>query len=79
MPKYYAETITHKIIVDRKQPEEAAKALISSNPDIAYDAMRGNGAMFIFVSETGFGAEYRTDMMFDIIEMVYKMNPSGDK
>ena len=79
MPKYYAETIGYRIVVDRKNPEEAAKALIGSNPDLVYSAMKGNGAMFIFVSETGFGAEYRTDRMFDIIETVHKMNPSGDR
>tara|TARA_R110002020_G_scaffold92263_1_gene223480 strand:- start:193 stop:447 length:255 start_codon:yes stop_codon:yes gene_type:complete len=81
MPKYYVETIENRLIIDKEGAEQAAKHFIGLNPDIVYQVMKSNQTMFIFVSEKGFSGadfgEYRSDMMFDVIELVHKMGPSG--
>ena len=77
MPKFYVETPEQKLIVDRKSQEEAAKYFLGLNPDLVYEAMKMGTSVFIHVTETGFNGPWRTDSVFDVIELVHKMGPSG--
>ncbi len=77
MPKFYAESSNNRLVIDRPTAEEAAKSFITLNPDLVYEAMKTGVSGFIHVTETGFEGSYRTDCMFDIIELVYKMGPNG--
>ena len=80
MPKFYVESQDGpRLTIDKETAEDAAKSLLYANPDLVYEALKTNSAMFIFVNEIGFGSEYRTDAMFDIIELVYKMGPDKNK
>ena len=78
MPKFYIESEQKKLVIDRETEEEAAKSFISFNPDLVYEAMKTSKTMFVHVAEKGFGGPYRTDSMFDVIELVYKMGPRDE-
>tara|TARA_R110002051_G_C8535443_1_gene470262 strand:+ start:471 stop:707 length:237 start_codon:yes stop_codon:yes gene_type:complete len=78
MPKFYIESEQKKLVIDRETQEEAAKSFIGLNPDLVYEAMKTSKTMFVHVDEKGFGGPYRTDSMFDVIELVYRMGPSGE-
>jgi len=78
MPKFYIEAEEKRLVIDRETQEEAAKSFVGLNPDLVYEAMKTSKTMLIHVAETGFGGPYRTDSMFDIIELVYKMGPRDE-
>ena len=78
MPKFYIESSTKRLVIDKETQEKAAKSFIGFNPDLVYEAMKSNETTFVHVSEKGFGGPYETDSMFDVIELVYKIGPSGD-
>ena len=77
MPKFYIESDEKRLVIDRESQEEAAKSFVGLNPDLVYEAMKTSKTPFVHVAETGFGGPYKTDCMFDVIELVYKMGPSG--
>ncbi len=77
MSKFYVESDGKRLVIDRETQEEAAKSFVGLNPDLVYEAMKTSKAMLVHVAETGFGGPYRTDCMFDVIELVYRMGPSG--
>ena len=77
MPKFYVQTEEQRLIIDRKSEEEAAKYFVGLNPDLVYDAMKTGKSVFIHVTEKGFDGPWKTDSMFDVIELVHKMGPSG--